>query len=171
VPGDRAHTLRTIAWRPDGAYALVGAYASGYAGYPRPHALYRYDGLYLQALLTSDQQDDFVAIDWRPGTYEALIAGYAFEGDVASSKLLTYDGAGFRYRPVEGEGVLLGAAWRPQGDYALLAGEHGLLLRYDGDVLDVIESGTKDNLIGPFWRPDGTSALLLRGPTERVYTV
>jgi hypothetical protein len=175
VPGDRAHTLRTVAWRPDGAYALVGAYASSYAGYPRPHALYRYDGRYLQALLTSDQQDDFVAIDWRPGarpgTHEALIAGYAFDDGVASSKLLTYDGAGFRYQPVGGDGVLLGAAWRQQGDYALLAGEHGLLLRYDGDRLDVIEGGTQDNLLGPFWRPNGASALLLRGPTERVYTV
>ena len=57
VPGDRAHTLRALAWRPDGAYALVGAYASRWVGYPRPHPLYRCDGHYLQAVLTTDEED------------------------------------------------------------------------------------------------------------------
>ncbi len=32
-------------------FLLVGAYASRWAGYPRPHPLYKCDGLYLQALL------------------------------------------------------------------------------------------------------------------------
>ena len=184
VPGDRAHTLRALAWRPDGAYALVGAYASSYAGYPRPHALYKCDGLYLQALLASDQEDDFVAVDWHPQGGHALIIGYAYDGGAASNKLLTYDGAGFRYRPVEissasGGGALLGAAWHPGGQYALLCGEGGALLRFDpsaslragGEQVEQLASGTKDNLVGPFWRPDGALGLLLRGPGERVYTV
>jgi WD40 repeat protein len=91
VPGDRAHTLRAIAWRPDGAYALVGAYASRYAGYPRPHALYRCDGRYLQALLASDEEDDFVAVDWHPDGRRALIAGYAYDSQrgTFANKLLT----------------------------------------------------------------------------------
>ena len=67
LPGDRAHTLRSVAFRPDGAYALVGAFASRWAGYPRPHSLYRCDGRYLQALLASDDEDDFVAVDFRDG--------------------------------------------------------------------------------------------------------
>jgi hypothetical protein len=169
VPGDRAHTLRAVAWRPDGAYALVGAYASRWAGYPRPHALYRCDGIYLQALLTSDDEDDFVAVDWHPEGREALIAGYAYGGE---NKLLTYDGAGFTYQAVEASGALLGAAWRPDGSNALLCGEGGALLRLarDGQV-EQIESGTHENLVGPFWRPDGSSALMLRGPDERVYTI
>ena len=172
VPGDRAHTLRAIAWRPDGAYALVGAYASRWAGYPRPHALYKCDGLYLQALLTSDEEDDFVAVDWHPEGGQALIAGYAFDGDVASNKLLTYDGAGFTYRVVEASGSLLGAGWHSGGEYALLCGEGGALLRYESDGgIEQLVSGTRDNLVGPFWRPDGSLALLLRGPGERVYTV
>jgi hypothetical protein len=187
VPGDRAHTLRAIAWRPDGAYALVGAYASRYAGYPRPHALYRCDGRYLQALLASDEEDDFVAVDWHPDGSHALIAGYAFfrsepalsKNEGFSNKLLTYDGTGFSTRAVEASGALLGAAWRPDGEEALLCGEGGALLRYapsaalragDGRV-EQLESGTKENLVGPFWRPDGALALLLRGPSERVYTV
>ncbi|MEX2157887.1 MAG: WD40 repeat domain-containing protein [Dehalococcoidia bacterium] len=174
VPGDRAHTLRTLAWRPDGAYALVGAYASRYAGYPRPHALYKCDGLYLQALLTSDEEDDFVAVDWHPDGSHALIAGYAYDSKrgTFANKVLSYDGSGFSYRAVEASGALLGGAWHPGGDYALLCGEGGTLLRYtvSGSV-EQIESGTDDNLVGPFWAPDGSLALLLRGPSERVYTV
>jgi hypothetical protein len=178
VPGDRAHTLRTVAWRPDGAYALIGAYASQYAGYPRPHALYKCDNLYLQALLTSDDIDDFVAVDWHPSGAHALIAGYAY-GERVSNKLLTYDGSGFATHAVEASGALLGAAWHPDGSYALLCGENGALLRYAPSTslragsgrVEQITSGTKDNLVGPFWKPDGSSALLLRGPSERVYTV
>lgn len=173
VPGDRAHTLRAVSWRPDGAYALVGAYASRWAGYPRPHPLYKCDGAYLQAMLTTDEEDDFVAIDWCPSGRVALIAGYAYGGEGASSnKVLTYDGAGFASRIVEASGALLGAAWRPGGEDALLCGENGALLRFapDGRV-EQLASGTNENLIGPFWRPDGSWALLLRGPSERVYTV
>ena len=171
VPGDRAHTLRAVAWRPDGAYALVGAYASSWAGYPRPHALYKCDGVYLQALLTSDVEDDFVAIDWHPDGKRALIAGYAYDGDTSSNKLLLYDGEGFSYQPVEASASLLGAAWHSSGEYALLCGEGGLLLRYRDDQVEQLVSGTEDNLVGPFWMPDGSRALFLRGPGERVYTV
>ena len=176
VPGDRAHTLRAVAWRPDGAYALVGAYASSWAGYPRPHALYKCDGVYLQALLTSDVEDDFVAIDWHPDGQRALIAGYAYDGDTSSNKLLVYDGEGFSHQPVEASATLLGAAWHPDGEYALLCGERGALMRYREGQVEQLDSGTEDNLVGPFWNPAtvsgaGTEALFLRGPGERVYTV
>ncbi|MCH8025183.1 MAG: WD40 repeat domain-containing protein [Chloroflexi bacterium] len=177
VPGDRAHTLRAVAWRPDGAYALVGAYASRWAGYPRPHPLYKCDGTYLQALMTSDEEDDFVAVDWHPDGKRALVAGYAFAGDDsdggASNKLLTYDGRGFSYQMVEHAGSLLGAAWHPGGEYVLLCGEGGMLLtlRASDGQIETLDSGTNDNLVGPFWRPDGSTALLLRGPQKRVYTV
>ncbi len=171
VPGDRAHTLRAVAWRPDGAYALVGAYASSWAGYPRPHALYKCDGVYLQALLTSDVEDDFVAIDWHPDGKRALIAGYAYHEGTSSNKLLIYDGEGFAYQPVEASASLLGAAWHPSGEYALLCGEGGLLLRYRDDQVEQLDSGTEDSLVGPFWMPDGSRALFLRGPEKRVYTV
>ena len=79
LPGDRAHTLRSIAWRPDGAYALIGAYASAFAGYPRPHMLYRCDGRYTQALLATDDDDDAVAVSWRPGVtpHRALVLSAA----------------------------------------------------------------------------------------------
>lgn len=172
LPGDRAHTLRSIAWRPDGAYALVGAYASAFAGYPRPHALYRCDGRYMQALLTTDDHDDAVAIDWRPSGDEALAVLVAYEGDVPRNKIVRYDGHGFATSIAKTPAALLGAAWRPDGAYALLCGERGTLLRLNPDgACTPIETGISDNLVGPFWNAAGTSALLLRGPDEKVYTV
>ncbi|MCH8901981.1 MAG: hypothetical protein IIC88_06745, partial [Chloroflexi bacterium] len=76
------------------------------------------------------------------------------------------------YQTVEASTSLLGAAWHPDGEYALLCGEGGLLLRYRaGGNVEQLQSGTEDNLVGPFWQPDGSQALILRGPAKRVYTV
>jgi len=174
LPGDRAHTLRSIAWRPDGAYALIGAYASRFAGYPRPHALYRCDGRYMQALLATDDEDDAVAVSWNAGASPpralALVLAYGDGGRVVN-KIIEYDGAGFTSAAVESPGALLGAAWRPGGGDALVCGEGGALFRYDGLAMAALPRATGDNLVGPFWRPGGASALLLKGPEEKVYTV
>jgi hypothetical protein len=176
IPGDRAHTLRSVAWRPDGAYALIGAYASRYAGYPRPYALYRCDGRYTQGVLATDDEDDALAIDWHPDATAArafvLVASYGDEGTI-THKAVEYTGRGVRTRMLEAPAALLGAAWHPSGEYVLLCGERGTLLRDDGDALRPVPSGTVDNLVGPFWQPGvrPSLALLLRGPDEKVYTV
>lgn len=175
LPGDRAHTMRSVAWRPDGAYALIGAYASGNAGYPRPHMLYRCDGRYTQAILTTDAEDDGIAIDWQPGATPhlavVLVASYA--GDTATNKIVEYDQAGVRYRMLRDTPSLLGAAWHPDGSSLLLCGERGALLRGSGNSFEAIASGTSDNLIGPFWQPNSASpiAIMLKGPDDRVYTI
>lgn len=175
LPADRAHTLRSIGFRPDGAYALTGAYASRWAGYPRPHALYRCDGRFLQALLASDDEDDFVSIDWRAenGGSTALICGYAWRGDGSMvNKALLFDGSAWQARTWASEKVVLGGGWQPGGDDALLVGEGGIAMQLTNEGgLAPLESGTTDNLIGPFWRPDGAYAIVLKGPGERVYTV
>jgi WD40 repeat protein len=172
LPGDRAHTLRCVAFRPDGAYALVGAYASRHAGYPRPLPLYRCDGRYLQSVLASDDEDDFVSIDWSADSV-ALVAGYAWRRDGSLiNKALLFDGSSWQTRVWESKGVVLGGAWHTGHDDALLVGESGLALRLTKDgVVEELDSGTTDNLVGPFWKPDGAWALMLRGPDERVYTV
>jgi hypothetical protein len=172
LPGDRAHTLRSVAFRPDGAYALVGAYASRWAGYPRPQPLYRCDGRYLQSLLASDDEDDFVAVDYAADG-RALVCGYATLADGSTgNKALVFDGSSWQTRRLSGGGIVLGGAWRPGRDEALLVGEKGLLVRLDGEgETEQLDSGSEDNLIGPFWRPDGSAALILKGPAENVYTV
>jgi photosystem II stability/assembly factor-like uncharacterized protein len=177
LAGDRAHTMRSIAWRPDGAYALIGAYASPYAGYPRPHMLYRCDGRYTQAILTTDDEDDAIAIDWLPGAEEhraaVLVASYG-AGDQVSNKIVHYTGSGLRFEAMPIQPVLLGAAWHPDGSHLLICGERGTLLRHDDSGgREPIASGTSDNLVGPFWQPNARSpmALMLKGPEERVYTI
>ncbi|HEY7465505.1 MAG TPA: WD40 repeat domain-containing protein [Dehalococcoidia bacterium] len=193
LPGDRAHTLRSVAFRPDGEYALVGAYASRYAGYPRPQPLYRCDGRYLQAALATDDEDDFVSIDWlaagvpgvSPGSsagvpgvspgfqHRALVCGYAWRPDGSLvNKALLFDGAGWQTHVWPAPSVVLGGAWRPGTEEALLVGEGGLALRLQCDgSIEPLKSGSQDNLVGPFWKPDGSWALVLKGPSERVYTV
>jgi hypothetical protein len=172
LPGDRAHTLRSVAFRNDGAYALIGAYASRYAGYPRPQPLYRCDGRYLQALLASDDEDDFVSIDCSNREH-SLVCGHAWRRDGSLvNKALLYDGTAWQTRVWESKGVVLGGGWRPGSNEALLVGEGGLALRLTPDGgIETLASGTRDSLVGPFWKPDGTWALVLKGPDERVYTV
>ena len=172
IPGDRAHTLRAVGFRPDGSYALVGAFASRWVGYPRPHPLYRCDGRYLQALFASDDEDDLVAVDWSVEGL-ALAAGYAWRPDGrVVNKAILYDGSAWRTQTWQAKGQVLGAAWRPQGDFALLIGERGLATRINREGgIEELESGIEENLIGPFWRPDGASALVLKGPGDKVYTV
>jgi len=178
LPGDRAHTLRCIAWRPDGAYALIGGYASSHAGYPRPYALFRCDGRYLQGILATDDEDDVLAVDWAPAAVvgeahraAVLVATYRHE-HATGNKIVEYAGAGVRTRAVEHASTLLGAAWEPRGAYLLLCGEAGAVARDDGARIVPVDSGTRDNLVGPFWRPSSPAlALMLRGPEERVYTI
>lgn len=193
LPGDRAHTMRSVAWRPDGAYALIGGYASRHAGYPRPYVLYRCDGRFVQGILATDDEDDAIAIDWRPGagTPRALIlVTRSGETDAAMpGKIVEYDGSGFGYRtiprlmrraggtdpgtPAGGVVQLLGLGWHPAGEYALLCGERGKLLTWDGKAMTLVRSGVSESLVGPFWQPGVADpiALLLRGPDDRVYTV
>lgn len=190
VPGDRAHTLRSIAWRPDGAYALIGGYASRRAGYPRPYALYRCDGRFVEGILATEDEDDAIAIDWQPGAdpSRALILTSRYGGgdDRLPGKIVSYDGSGFTYRTLprfarrEGGGMrfpgdvvtLVGLGWHPSGGYALLCGERGKLLTFDGRRMRLVPSGTDDTLVGPFWQPHAKSpvALMLKGP-GRIYTV
>jgi len=172
LPGDRSHTLRSVAFRPDGAYAVVGAYASRFAGYPKPHPLYRCDGRYLQSFLSTDDEDDFVSVDWT-ASGRALVCGYAWLQDgTLVNKALLFDGSAWQTVRWPSKGVVLGGAWRPGHDDALMVGEGGLLMRLTGQgALEPLATSTTDNLIGPFWRPDGSEALLLKGPDDKVYTV
>jgi Tol biopolymer transport system component len=175
LPGDRAHTFRSIAFRADGAYALIGAYASRFGGYPRPHMLYRCDGRYVQAILSTDNEDDALAIDWQPGAdppnASVLVASYNERGRVMNT-LLEYGPAGIRTTRIEGAAAILGAAFAPNGSHLLLCGERGALVAREGDTTRAIDAGASDNLVGPFWRPAGPPlAIMLTGPQDRVYTV
>lgn len=73
---------------------------------------------------------------------------YIFEGD----RLRTIDAPGTR--------PLRWGAWRPDGAYALLAGNRGEAWRFDGRAFERVETSSAHNLRGVAWSPDGARALL-----------
>jgi len=54
-------------------------------------------------------------------------------------------------------------AWRPGGDYALIVGDSGTVLKYDGAFFTALVSGTDRHLRGVAWKPDGSYALIVGG--------
>jgi hypothetical protein len=52
------------------------------------------------------------------------------------------------------------AAWRPDGAFALLAGNRGQALRFDGERFEQLPSESAHNLRGAAYSPDGALALL-----------
>ncbi len=113
-----------------------------------------------------------MAVDWSWRGI-GLAAGYASRPDGSVvNKALLFDGSAWRTTTWPAKAVVLGGAWRPRHDRALLVGESGLAATLDEDGgVEELQTGTKDNLVGPFWRPDGAYALILKGPGDKVYTV
>src|SRR5688572_8420545 len=73
-----------------------------------------------------------------------------------------YDGRTFR--PVEWQSrrTLRWAAWRPDGSVALLIGNAGSAMLWNGGAeLEILATGNKQNLRGAAWSPDGRTALLV----------
>lgn len=55
------------------------------------------------------------------------------------------------------------AGWRPDGSYALVVGDGGTILKYDGAAFTPLTSGTTLNLYSVSWKPDGSYALITGG--------
>ena len=53
------------------------------------------------------------------------------------------------------------AAWRPDGAWALLAGNRGQALRFDGSSFEPLKTESVHNLRGVAWSPDSSRALLV----------
>ena len=58
---------------------------------------------------------------------------------------------------------LTDVAWNPNGGYALVTGNGGTLLRYDGASFTSIESGTNLDLFSVSWNPAGDKAVITGG--------
>lgn len=58
---------------------------------------------------------------------------------------------------------LTDVAWNPNGSYALVTGNGGTLLRYDGASFTSIESGTNLDLFSVSWNPAGDKAVITGG--------
>jgi len=59
------------------------------------------------------------------------------------------------------KGRILGADWNPAGDLAILVGDGGIAMTYDGQSILMLASGTGNDLEAVKWSPDGSHALLV----------
>lgn len=63
--------------------------------------------------------------------------------------------------------ILHDAAWKTDGSYALIVGDDGTVLKYNGTSATILSSNTTDDLYGVSWKSDGSYALI----TGHNYTI
>jgi len=56
--------------------------------------------------------------------------------------------------------TLYNMRWRPGGDYGLMVGGGGTLVRWTGTRVDYIPTGTEEGLFDLDWKPDGSQAII-----------
>jgi PKD repeat protein len=137
--------LRTIAWKPDGSYALI----SGDDG-----VLLKYDGTTLTTIATGMSTGlNLWTVSWKPDGSYALIGG-------SVGTLFKYDGVTVTTITNPFSTTILSISWHPSGSYALLVGRNGLALTYDGTTIRSISTGTTSDLLTAAWNPNGAYALV-----------
>jgi len=136
--------LRSVAWKPDGSYALIsGDFA----------VLLKYDGTSLTTVSTGISTGfNFWTVSWKPDGSFALVGG-------TSGILFKYDGVSVTTIP-NTSSTILAISWNPSGGYALLVGKAGLALTYDGTTVRSFATGTTFDLDAAAWNPNGAYALI-----------
>ena len=136
--------LRSVAWKPDGSYALIsGDFA----------VLLKYDGTTLTTIPTGISTGfNFWTVSWKPDGSYALVGG-------TSGILFKYDGVKVTTIPNTST-TILSINWQPSGGYALLVGKSGLALTYDGTTVRSFATGTTFDLDAAAWNPNGAYALI-----------
>jgi Phosphoesterase family/PKD domain/Bacterial Ig-like domain (group 3) len=136
--------LRSVAWKPDGSYALIsGDFA----------VLLKFDGATLTTIPTGIATGfNFWTVSWKPDGSYALVGG-------TSGILFKYDGVTVTTIP-NTSSTILSITWNPSGSYALLAGKAGLALTYDGTTVRSFATGTTFDLDAAAWTPNGGYALI-----------
>lgn len=155
--------LQSIAWKPDGSYALivgrtfnVGAIAL------------KYDGETVTGFENTNfsYYDNFNAVEWDPKGNYALIGG----GSANHGKVHRFDGESFEvitpnFNPLPTRGIS-DLAWAPSGEYCLMVGDYANVIKYQNDNFTLLNLQV-DNVIpykgynGIGWRPDGAYALIV----------
>src|SRR3989454_6324516 len=136
--------LRSVAWKPDGSYALIsGDFA----------VLLKYDGTSLTTVSTGISTGfNFWTVSWKPDGSFALVGG-------TSGILFKYDGVTVTTIP-NTSSTILSISWNPSGSYALLIGKVGLALTYDGTTVRSFATGTTFDLDAAAWNPNSAYALI-----------
>ncbi|MGQ9583137.1 MAG: Ig-like domain-containing protein [Thermoplasmatota archaeon] len=138
--------MSCAAWRRDGSYALV----VGSGGY-----VARFDGSSL-ARVPCPVSTELRAVAWHPAQEHALVCGrdgVVLRYSHANSSLEALDTG--LVVPVNYTGV----SWRPDGGCALLVGDAGRIVKYDGSGFQ-LQQASGVNYLDVAWKPDGAYALI-----------
>jgi WD40 repeat protein len=135
--------LRTVSWNSTGTIALIG----GNAG-----TLLKYSKNSIQTIVRA--KANIRGISWHPDNDRALVSSNCFaEEFLPSPNLWLYDSDLDQLKPVsEGRSDLIGVAWKPNGNSALVVGydvvwHNGFMAQYDGTKLTPINF--ENNLVYP----------------------
>jgi len=144
VPSPVTTPLRSVAWKPDGSYALI---AGDFA------VLMKFDGTALTIISTPIASGyNFWTVSWKPDGSYAVIGGSA-------GTLLKYDGVKATVIP-NSSTTINSISWNPSGSTALLVGKGGLALTFDGTTIHPLTTGVTVDLLTSAWNPNGTYALI-----------
>jgi WD40 repeat protein len=123
--------LRTVSWNSTGTMALIG----GNAG-----TLLKYSKNSIQTIVHA--KANIRRISWHSDNNRALVSSNCFaEEFLPSPNLYMYDADREELKPVsEGRADLIGVAWKPNGNSALVVGydvvwHDGFIAQYDGTKL------------------------------------
>lgn len=153
VDSGTAAQIRSIAWRPDGRFALlVGTLGS----------LIKTNGTFYTEV-PSNTTRNLYGVAWKPDGSFALVVG-EFGTVLAFRDPLVV--------PVESTFTQLfyTVAWKPDGSFALIGGADGTLLRFDGSTFSdlspkVLALNSPNARIGDLrkiaWKPDGSLAVVV----------
>jgi len=147
--------LESGRWKPGEKVALVvGTF---------PGDVMRYDGKTMERVPNLPQLF-YYDVAWNPREPDiAVITACDFSGH---SVILRYDDRIRGYTPVQSMtlsnyGHLRNAAWNPDGSYALIGGDNGELLRYDGGLISVqLDPGNDATVNDIAFHPSGSHALV-----------
>ncbi len=140
-----ASALRQVAWRPDGAYALI----IGDKG-----IVYTYDGTSLTKFSsTVIGGTNLNAVAWKPDGSYALIGGQ-------NGLIFNYNGTAITKVTDPSTKNIYSISWNPNGNSALLVGDSGTALKYtEPATITPLSSGTGQPLFAVAWDPTGSYAL------------
>jgi len=145
IPPPTNKALYQVAWRPDGAYALIVGDGA---------TLLKYNGTAFTTISTGVAGSvNFQAVSWRPDGSYALIAG-------TSGVVVKYDGVSATQIKDPTKNTIRSITWQPNGLQALLAGSKGTLLAYQNGTLQSIPSSTPSDLYAAAWNPNGLYAIV-----------
>jgi hypothetical protein len=120
----------------------------------------------------------FMAVSWHPTALTALLVGYEI---VNTPNGYRFEGRVFQYDentgqftnlhpnvPLDRDTDLYSVDWRIQGDFALIGGWVGYVLKWDGTVFGTVSTSTGNTFLGIGFNGQGTG--LLVGTGGQAYT-